>query len=241
MELGEHLDAFFHSQLSKIEAAIAFWVTAWQKTSSVQTRLVFKPKNHSKSLLGPYEGKLLWQFCSGDIVQRWRQLSVEDWKIQFTSIFPLFNATGLALDCKMTWFHPKMPFPQRVWLLFGSLSRSKFGDEISSVADPGCLSRIYIFSIPDSWSRIQIFSILDPGSWIRIKEFKYFNQKKIVFKLSKIWSGFFIPDLDPGSGSWLSPIPDPESLIRIRNTGDFRFALAVGGSIGYWLSTGAAV
>jgi hypothetical protein len=31
MELGEHLDAFFHSQLLKIEAAIAFWVLAWQK------------------------------------------------------------------------------------------------------------------------------------------------------------------------------------------------------------------
>jgi hypothetical protein len=43
MELGEHLDAFFHSQLLKIEAAMAFWVLAWQKkkTSSVQTCLVF--------------------------------------------------------------------------------------------------------------------------------------------------------------------------------------------------------
>ncbi len=36
-QLGEHLDAFFHSQLSKIEAAMAFWATDWQKTSSVQT------------------------------------------------------------------------------------------------------------------------------------------------------------------------------------------------------------
>ncbi len=26
MELGEHLDAFFHSKLLKIEAAMAFWV-----------------------------------------------------------------------------------------------------------------------------------------------------------------------------------------------------------------------
>ncbi len=31
-----------------------------------------------------------------------------------------------------------MPFPQRVRLLLGSLSPSKFGDEISSFADPGC-------------------------------------------------------------------------------------------------------
>jgi hypothetical protein len=33
--LGEHLDAFFYSQLLKIEAAMAFWALAWQKTSSV--------------------------------------------------------------------------------------------------------------------------------------------------------------------------------------------------------------
>ncbi len=37
MELGEHLDAFFHSQLLTIEAVKAFWALAWQKTSSVQT------------------------------------------------------------------------------------------------------------------------------------------------------------------------------------------------------------
>jgi hypothetical protein len=36
MELGEHLNAFLHSQLFKIEAAMAFWALAWQKTSSVQ-------------------------------------------------------------------------------------------------------------------------------------------------------------------------------------------------------------
>ncbi len=41
MELGEHLYAFFHSQLLEKEAAMAFWVLAWQKTSSVQTCLVF--------------------------------------------------------------------------------------------------------------------------------------------------------------------------------------------------------
>jgi hypothetical protein len=40
-ELGEHLDTFFHSQLLTIEAAMAFWALAWQKTSSVQTSLVF--------------------------------------------------------------------------------------------------------------------------------------------------------------------------------------------------------
>jgi hypothetical protein len=41
MELGEHLDAFFHSQFLKIEATMAFRALAWQKTSYIQTCLVF--------------------------------------------------------------------------------------------------------------------------------------------------------------------------------------------------------
>jgi hypothetical protein len=41
MELGEYLDAFFHSKFLIIKAAMAFWVLAWQKTSSGQTCLVF--------------------------------------------------------------------------------------------------------------------------------------------------------------------------------------------------------
>jgi hypothetical protein len=41
MELGEHLYAFFLNQLLKKEVAMAFWALAWQKTSSVQTCLVF--------------------------------------------------------------------------------------------------------------------------------------------------------------------------------------------------------
>jgi hypothetical protein len=39
--MAKHLDAFFHSQLLRKEAAMAFWVLAWQKTSSVQTCLIF--------------------------------------------------------------------------------------------------------------------------------------------------------------------------------------------------------
>ena len=52
-----------------------------------------------------------------------------------------------------------MPFPQRVWILFGSLSPSKFGDKISSFADPGCLSRIL-----DPGSEFFPSRIPDPGS-----------------------------------------------------------------------------
>jgi hypothetical protein len=59
----------------------------------------------------------------------------------------------------MTWSHPKMPFPQSVQLLLVSLSPSKFGDEISSFADQGCLSQI-----PDPRSEFFPSQILDPGS-----------------------------------------------------------------------------
>ncbi len=45
-----------------------------------------------------------------------------------------------------------------------------------------------------------------PGSRIRINEFKHFNQK-IVSKLTEIRSGLFVPDPDPGSGSWVFTHP----------------------------------
>ncbi len=57
-----------------------------------------------------------------------------------------------------------------------------------SVADPGCLSRIRVFSIPD------------PGS-----ASKNFNPKKLFLKLSEIWSRLFIPNPDPGSGFLTHP------------------------------------
>jgi hypothetical protein len=41
MELGEHLDTFFHSHLLKTEAVMVFWGAGPAKTSSVQTCLVF--------------------------------------------------------------------------------------------------------------------------------------------------------------------------------------------------------
>ena len=129
-----------------------------------------------------------------------------------------------------------MPFPQRVRLLFSSLSPSKFDDEISSFADLGCLtldpgSRIRIFSIPDPgswikifcildpWSRIWIFFIPDPGSRMRIKEFKYFNQKKWFLSSQKYDPSFTsrirIPNLDPD----FLPIPDPNPGSQIPNPG----------------------
>ncbi len=65
----------------------------------------------------------------------------------------------------------------------------------------------------DVWCKF--FSVLQirdvyPGSRICIKEFKYFNPKKFVSKLSEIWSGLFIPEPDPD----FLTILDPESLIQ---------------------------
>ncbi len=64
---------------------------------------------------------------------------------------------------------------RRLWL-----ARAGWFLSISSRADPGCLSRIWIFSIPDPASKK--LSILT---------------QKIVSKLSEIWSGMFLPDPDP--------------------------------------------
>jgi hypothetical protein len=50
-----------------------------------------------------------------------------------------------------------------------------------SVADPGCLSRILIFSIPDPGSK----RFPDPGSASAPKNLSILNQE-IVFKLSEI-------------------------------------------------------
>ncbi len=127
---------------------------------------------------------------------------------------------------------------------------------IFSILDPG--SWIKIFCILDPWSRIRIFSLPDPGSRMRIKEFRYFNQKKWFLSYQKYDPCFGsriripdldpnflpIPDPDPGSqipNPWIKKVPDPWSRIRLCNIGDFRFAQAAGGSVGYWLSTGAAV
>jgi hypothetical protein len=134
----------------------------------------------------------------------------------------------------MTWSHPKMLFPQRVRLLFGSLSPSKFGDEISSFAEPGYLSQIL-----DPGSEFFPSRILDPGSkffpsWIhdpgseflpsRIldpgctsKNLSILTKKKWFLSSQKNDPGFpsriRIPDLDPD----FLPIQDPDPGSQIPN------------------------
>ncbi len=67
-----------------------------------------------------------------------------------------------------------------------------------SVADPGCLSRIRIFSIPDPGSK----RLPDHGSAIRIKELRYFNPKQLFLSSRKY---------DPGSQSRIR-ILDPDLI-----------------------------
>ncbi len=66
-------------------------------------------------------------------------------------------------------------------------NREKIGSNKSTVQC--CGSGMFI---PDP-------NFFHPGSRIHIK---VFQPQKIVSKLSEIWSGLFIPNPDPGSGSW---------------------------------------
>ncbi len=74
----------------------------------------------------------------------------------------------------------------------------------NSVADPGCLSRIRIFSIADPGSISKNLSILT---------------QKIVTKLPEIWSGLFIPDPDADFLYQFKGQNGTGPRIRIRNTG----------------------
>ena len=135
----------------------------------------------------------------------------------------------------MTYSHLKIPFLQRVRLLFGSLSPSKFGNGISSFADSGCLSRIldpgsefFPSHIPDPWSKFFASWIPDPGSEFfpsRILDPGCaLNNLSILTKNNGFSAlGNMIRVFDPGSGSriwiltfYLSQIPilDPRSRIQ---------------------------
>jgi hypothetical protein len=88
---------------------------------------------------------------------------------------------------------------------------------ICSVTDPGCLSRILIFSIPDP--RSKRFRIR-----IRIKAVKYFNPKKWFLSSSKYDPGcspwirvliFFYPSRIQGSKRHRIPDPGPQNCIYL--------------------------
>jgi hypothetical protein len=84
----------------------------------------------------------------------------------------------------------------------------------SQVLDLG--SKFFPSQIPDPGSAFFPSWILDP--WSSSKNLSILTQK-MVSKLSEIWSGFFIPDTDPGSWLFIHPrsqswIPDPGSSVQ---------------------------
>ncbi len=126
----------------------------------------------------------------------------------------------------------------------------------SRIQDPG--SKFFPSWIPDPRFEFFLSRILDP--WCKSKNLCVLTKNNGSSTLrnmiqvfhpgsgSRMWILTFylsrIPIQDPRSriqGSKRHRIPVPWSRIRIRNTGDFGFAQAVGGSVGYWLSRGAAV
>jgi hypothetical protein len=94
---------------------MAACLTAWQKQVLYRHAWSFRPKNHSKSLLGPYECKLQSRFRSlglSSAVAAVVFLVIEKTGSQvfFLSLTPLMRHYIL----KMTWFRPKTPCPQRI-------------------------------------------------------------------------------------------------------------------------------
>ncbi len=126
----------------------------------------------------------------------------------------------------------------------------------SQILDSG--SKFFPSWIPDPGSEFFPSRILDPGS--ALKNLSILTEKNGFSALRKMIRVFH-----PGSGSWSRILtfypsrililyprsriqgskrhrsPDPGSRIRIRNTEDFGLAQAVGGTVSYWLSAGAAV
>ena len=122
----------------------------------------------------------------------------------------------------------------------------------SRIPDPG--SKFFPSWIPDPGSEFFPSRMLDPRSASKnlsiLAQKNGFSALRNMIRVfhpgseSRIWFLTFylsrIPILDPRSriqGSKKHRIPDPGSWIWIRSTVDFGFAQAVGGSVGYWLST----
>ncbi len=94
----------------------------------------------------------------------------------------------------------------------------------SPILDPGSESKnLSILTPKNGFSALRnMIRVFHPGSrsWIQILTF-YPSRILILYPRSRI------------QGSKRHRSPDPGSRIRIRNTGDFGFAQAVGGTVGY--------
>ncbi len=102
----------------------------------------------------------------------------------------------------------------------------------SRILDPGSASKDFsILSNKYGFSALRnMIRVFHPGSGSRTRILTFYPSRILI-----LYPRFRI------QGSKRNRSPDPGSQIRIRNTGDFGFPQAVGGTVGYWLSTGPAV
>ncbi len=139
--------------------------------------------------------------------------------IHFACGFPMNDRRTARLS--FSWLLQYLMVPVRLFpaLFFLSYNLQILGGFLTNWQYIIIYNNYTDFFILDPWSWIWIFFIPDPGSRIRIKEFKYFNQKNSFSTLRNMIRVFHPgsdPDPDPGSGSWLctyprSRIPDPDS------------------------------
>ncbi len=123
---------------------------------------------------------------------------------------------GAAVEAVLNNVHEKkksnIPCPdlRRMVSISSFFSASCSFGLFCSIADPGCLSRIRIFSIPDS-------NCFRPGSRICIKELKYFNPKNCCSALGNmIRSSRILIFTHPGSrGQKKHRIPDPQHCFSV--------------------------
>ncbi len=135
----------------------------------------------------------------------WLSCSREGGGCQMLAKFPVFSVSGMFIP-DPNFFHSgswirifSIPDPN----FFQSRIRifpSRISDPNFSIPDPNFFHPGSEFFHPDPRSEFFPSQIPDPHQRITC-----FKTQKIVYKLSEIWSGLFIPDPDPD----FLPIPNP--------------------------------
>ncbi len=129
-----------------------------------------------------------------------------------------FHPRSRILDSN--FFHPGSLIPDLNFFHPGSW----IPDPGSRILDPGSASQnLGILTKKNGFSALRnMIRVFHPGSGSRILILNFYPSRiLILYPRSQI------------QGSKRHRSPDPGSQIRIRNTGDFGFAHAVGGSVGY--------
>jgi hypothetical protein len=157
-------------------------MTGWQEYDRTKDRQRILGKYMIDGGVDPLqallEGALHHQ--AGDVVRWRRPCLVGDCKIQFTGVFPLFNATGATLDCK--------------------------NDLVSNQNAFSTKGLIIIQIIANLATKFPVLLILDvyPGSWIsdlnffhpvsQILDQNFFHPRSLIPDLNFFHPGSWIPD-----------------------------------------------